>query len=304
MKQPTPPRLGKGLSSIISPRASGLVESPPPRPAAAPDPAPLSIPMDKIHPNPRQPRAKFDPQRLEELAHSIRLHGVIQPVLLRKTALGAYELVAGERRWRAAQAAGLMAIPAVVRDVTDAESMEMALVENLQREDLGPLERARAYEQYIRTFQTPVESLARRLGESRANVSNYLRLLKLPTEVQTMLHSGELGMGQARALAGLDDPQRQVALARLIIRRNLSARQAEELAQAHESAGAPDESLERRAADRHFADVERALSRALGMTIRLSPGKKKNSGRIIIRYSSLEEFEQVARRLGAETTLD
>jgi ParB family chromosome partitioning protein len=216
-------------------------------------------------------------------------------------------LVAGERRLRAARLAGLDAVPAIVREFSDSESLEVALLENLQREDLGPLERAAAYQQYLETFGGTVEDLAKKMCESRANISNYLRLLKLHPEVCYMLGNGELGMGQARALAGVADSQRQLALAKLAARRNLSVRQVEELVR---KAVSPTETrpsepdIERSSAQAHLASVEEALSRELGLRIRIMPGRKKNSGRMVIRYNGLEEFDRIAERLGGRANLD
>jgi ParB family chromosome partitioning protein len=269
-------------------------------PSARPDEILREIAIDRITPNRFQPRTEFRDQGLEELAASIRQKGIIQPVVVRARGDGGFELVAGERRWRAARLAGLATVPGLVRQVGDEEALEMALIENLQREDLGPLERAAAYRRYLDEFRGSVERLADRLGESRASIANYLRFLKLPDEVKDLIRTGQLGMGQARAVAGIGDSQRQLALARLAARRNLSVRQVEDLAREDVPevggggpAGAPS------GRDRHFADVEKQLSRSLGMTVRLVAGRKKNSGRIVIPYSSLDEFDRIAQRLGA-----
>ncbi len=261
------------------------------------------IPIDAIRPNPRQPRRASDEARLKELAGSIRANGIIQPVLLRTVETGRYELVAGERRWRAAKLAGFESIPALVRDLSDAQSLELALVENLQREDLGPLERAGGYQDYIHTFNVSIEELAERLGESRANIANYVRLLRLATEIQELITAGQLEMGQARALLGIEDPQRQLAIARMAARRKLSVREVERLARG--SQGPPEASLpEPRAKAKHLDDIERALTRALGLPVTLHAGKKKNSGRVVIRYNNLDEFDRIAERLGGRTTLE
>jgi ParB family chromosome partitioning protein len=300
------PRLGRGLSAIIGPRT---VSHFPPRVAAASDAPPLPtdirhVAIDAIVPNPRQPRLPFDDAGLKELAASIRANGIIQPVLLRSAQAGRYELVAGERRWRAAKLAGLDSIPAVVRELSDAQSLELALVENLQREELGPLERAGGYQEYLHTFGASVEQLADRLGESRANVANYLRLLRLPTEIQQLITAGHLEMGQARALLGIDDPQRQLAIARLAGRRNLSVRQVERLARGSQTGAAEPRSPGPRARAKHLGDIERALTRALGLPVALQPGKKKNSGRVVIRYKNLDEFDRIAERLGGSSSLE
>ncbi|MBW7904269.1 MAG: ParB/RepB/Spo0J family partition protein [Phycisphaerae bacterium] len=301
------PRLGKGLSAIIGARQPA--PSPPLQPAAtaAVDGRLLDLSLDLIVPNAHQPRTEFNDEALRGLAESIRQTGLLQPVLVRAREDGRYELVAGERRWRAARLAGLATIPAIERRVDDAEALECALIENLQREDLGPLERAAAYERYLADFGSSVERLAERLGESRSNVANYLRFLKLPDEVKQLIRRGELGMGQARAVAALTDPQQQLAIARLAARRNLSVRQVETLARESRRvppSGPVSSSDAPTGRDRHFSDVQDQLSKLLGTTVLLRPGRKKNSGRIIIRYSSLEQFDRIAERLGGKSAFE
>jgi ParB family chromosome partitioning protein len=301
------PRLGKGLSAIIGSRP--VAQDPPPRPAptAAADGRLRDISLDLIVPNAYQPRTEFNDEAIRSLAESIRQSGLLQPVLVRAREDGRYELVAGERRWRAARLAGLATIPAIERKVDDAEALECALIENLQREDLGPLERAAAYDRYLADFGSSVERLAERLGESRSNVANYLRFLKLPDEVKQLIRRGELGMGQARAIAALTDPQQQLAIAKLAARRNLSVRQVEALARESRSLS-PSEPVPSSTAptgrDRHFSDVQNQLSKLLGTTVLLRPGRRKNSGRIIIRYSSLEQFDHIAERLGGKSAFE
>ncbi len=301
-------RLGRGLSAILGSRATATLDPAPtaaPAVMANPDGGVSEIPIDAIEPNPHQPRATFDSTTLAELAESIRLKGVLQPILLRTLPDGRLQLVAGERRWRAARLAGLATVPALVRPITDLDATEIALIENLQREDLGPLERARAYQDFMGRFSVTAEQLAARIGESRANVTNYLRLLKLRPEVQELISTGQLGMGQARAIVGITDPQRQLAIAQLAVRRNLSVRQVEQLTR--QPADAPTRqtaNLEAASANRHVQELERTLSRSLGLAVRLQPGRKKNSGRIVIRYNSLEEFDRIAERLGGNVTLE
>lgn len=331
-------KLGKGLSAIVKPRSvdhgsaadsaesrddtsvATAAHSPRPRhhhdaiasAGAHPAGGVRQIPTEAIVANPLQPRRRFDEAKLQELADSINANGVIQPIVVRplkaddqSTAL--FELIAGERRWRAAQLAELKAVPAIIRECDDAHALELALVENLQREDLGPLERARAYREYLDTFGAKPEDLALRLGESRANVANYLRILNLQGEVQSMLESGALGMGHARAIAGVNDPQRQLAIARLAVRRNLSVRQVETLARENgpvdsQSAGNGPGTAPVRPA--YLDELEREMSRALGVRVQLRAGKKKNAGTIMIKYDSLEQFEQIAGKLGASHLLE
>jgi len=304
-------RLGKGLSALIgsrtTPAAAGdlpstAITNGSPQ-AAQPGERLAQIPIDKLEPNPYQPRSRFDENGLAELAASVKQSGLLQPVLVRRVEGGRFQIVAGERRWRAARMAGLEAVPAIVREVSDAEALELALIENLQREDLDPLERAAAYQQLIDKAGLTIEQVAQRLGQSRANVSNYLRLLKLGDEIREMISAGQLGMGQARALLGVSNPQRQLAIARMAVRRNLSVRQVEELARRAEQPAAS-EPQPVSPVKKHLAELEERFSKAVGLPVRLQPGKKKNSGRIVIRYNSLEEFDRVAEMLGADSKLE
>ena len=294
------PRLGKGLSALISPprRMMGADDAL----GSAEQEGIRRLPISSIRRNPQQPRQAFDAAAIESLAESIRGQGVLQPILVRPLGGGKYELVAGERRWRAARQAGLKDIPVIVRNVTEAESLEIALIENLQREDLNPLERATAYRQYLDTFGMTADELAKRLGESRPNISNYLRLLQLDDQIRGLIESGELGMGQARAIAGIEDKQRQLAIARLAARRNLAVRQVEALAK--EPGRTKPAEAEAKVLPRHLAEVEDALGRALGVPLKLMPGKKKNSGRIVIRYRNLEEFDLIAEKFGGNSSLE
>ncbi len=330
MSQPAS-RLGKGLSALIRSKpttstnppadeaglrrhAAGEVDSHAQPPSASPERSEddargervQSIRIDLVRPNPRQPRVSFDEVRLAELAESIRISGVIQPILVRSADGGGFELIAGERRLRAARMAGREDIPAIVRNMSDAESVEAALVENLQREDLGPLERAGAYQQYIETYRVSPEELAERLGESRSNVVNYIRLLKLSPELREMLERAELSMGHARALAGIVDATQQLALARMAARRNLSVRQVEALAQRtpHAAASSGQGDSERTGAQRHFRLMAEAFSKALGAKVDLIAGRGRNCGRIVIRFDSLEQFEHICERLDVPPRLD
>ncbi len=306
-------RLGRGLSALIParPAASNGLRGVDAAPLAHPDSQPPAhagpehAPIDAITPNPRQPRTRFDDAGLAELANSIRLQGILQPLLVRPLAHGRFELIAGERRWRAARLAGLATVPIIRREASEADSLELALIENLQREDLNPIERAEAYAHYMRTFGVSAESLAERLGESRPNVANYARLLLLPEEVRDLVRSGKLGMGHARALLGLPSQERQIAVGLLAVRRGLSVRQVEELAsKSAEVEAAPAERPERSPLDRHVEEVERTLSTALGLPVQLQTGRKRNSGRVVIRYDSLEEFDRIAQAIGGRATLE
>ncbi len=301
-------RLGKGLSALIGPRrtkpAAEPTESKSGSELVASDAMVVrSLPVDVVIPSRHQPRSAFDDDRIAELAASIKTNGVIQPIVVRPASDGKYELIAGERRWRAARLAEQATVPAIVREASDAEALELALVENLQRQDLNAIERAVAYQRYTEAFGASPEQLAARLGESRANVVNYMRLLSLVADVRTMIERGELGMGQARALAGVSDPQRQLAIAKLSVRRNLSVRQVEGLVKqggtTETAAVAPESKV-----DANLAQVQRSLSKAIGVPVTLHAGKRKNSGRIVIRYANLEEFDRIAERLSGDATLE
>jgi len=296
------PRLGRGLSTLITSRTTASATQ---TVTPAADDAIRKIPLEKIRPSQHQPRRSLDPVGIESLAASIRTTGLLQPVIVRESPSGdgEYELVAGERRWRAAMAAGLEAIPAIVRSADDAQSVEVALIENLQREDLNAVERAEAYHRYLQCFNATADDLARRLGESRATIANYIRILNLQDEVRRMVESGDLAMGQARAIAGIDDPQRQLAVARLAVRRNLAVRQVETLVKGDVPRPREDRP-ERVAAHQHQEYVERALSDAIGLRVHVLPGKKKNSGRVVIEYQNIEEFDRIAERVGGRKELE
>lgn len=273
--------LGRGLSSLIR-----EVES---TPVTGLD----MIPVEAIDPNPLQPRQTFPEESLRELADSIRASGVVQPVLIRraKAAEGRYELIAGERRWRAARLVGLQHIPAVLRELDDRQALELALTENLLRQDLNPLEVAKAYEGLQKTFSLSHEEIAEHLGVSRSAITNTLRLLRLPPPVQEMLGNGQLSAGHARALITVEDPGRTIKLAKLIVAKGLSVRQTEELVaglSAKMSEAGP------KPAPRIDANVRAAvleLERALGTRVRIVGNAQK--GRIEIRYFSAEDLSRL-----------
>lgn len=314
-------RLGRGLSTLIrgigeqrapsdaanaaSSVASAAIVSAPDVIAGRGADAPSELPLDSIRPNPKQPRRVFDATALEELAASIRTHGVLQPILVREASRGSYEILAGERRWRAAGLAGKVSIPAIIRTADEIAASEIALIENLQREDLTAIERARAYEQYIRAFETSPERLAERLGQSRSSVVNYLRLLGLADQVQAMLADGSLSMGQARAIAGVADGARQVAIANQAVRGGLSARQVEEICRRASTTIAADPRAASPApASRHLGDVAAALAKSLGLSVRLLQGKKRNTGRIVVEYGSLADFDRFCERVLGKPAID
>lgn len=260
------------------------------------------VPVVAIVPNPRQPRKRFDPEALAELAASVREQGVIQPVVARKAPITAelgirYELVAGERRWRAAIEAGLLEIPVLVKELDDRQSLEISLLENLQREDLNPVETARGYRQLIEEFSYPHKRLAERLGVSREAVTNTLRLLKLPEGVTALLEIGSLSAGHARALLALEEqPERMMLLAGRVVAEQLSVRETERLArQREESEEAP---VARERAGRREPAIE-AMERQLlaQLQTRVTITHARGRGKIILEYRSLDELESLTAKL-------
>ena len=272
--------LGKGIGALIP-------EAPTLRPGATP-----TIPVADIQPNPQQPRRHFESDRLAELVESIREHGVLQPVLVTRSADGKHFLLAGERRWRAAKAAGLERIPAVVRDGnTDLDQLTLALIENLQREDLTPIEEARAYHQLRADLGLSQEDIARRMGKDRSTIANALRLLHLPLGVQEMVDSGALSAGHARCLAGLSDGERQRELAERCVRDRWSVREVERRIQpAAPRAGRVVDPETNEAADR--------LSLALGARVEIH--RRRRGGEVRIGFSSEQELIRLFKALTGE----
>ena len=277
--------LGRGLSALL-----GESEASASGGASARD-----IPIELIRPNPAQPRTEFPEAGLEELAASIRNKGLLQPILVRP-APGApheYQIVAGERRWRAAQRAGLQAVPAVVRELGDVETLEAALIENLQRSDLGPLEEATAYSALMGLSQTTQDQVAQALGKSRSHVANTLRLLQLSPQVQAMVRSGQLTAGHARAVLSAADPE---ALAQRIVAEGLNVREAESLARRSAQEGAKTAARPARGKSADTLALERDLSQKLGLHVQIAD--KDGTGELRIRYASLEQLDDLCRRLG------
>ncbi len=266
--------LGRGLGALLGPE-----------PETSQDVS-IEIPVDRVRPNPRQPRKRFDPAALAELTESIRASGVIQPIVVRRTG-DAYELIAGERRLRAAKQAGLERIPAVVREATNAQSLELALVENLLREDLNPIEAAEGYRQLLADFGWTQEQLGQRIGKDRSSIANALRLLKLPPPIQDDLRSGGLTMGHAMALLSLTSVDDQMKLRERILAHSWSVRTTEEDVQQRRVA--PPASGRRRSAE--LAALEESLQRALMTRVRIAGNERR--GRIEITYATDDELERL-----------
>lgn len=254
-----------------------------------------------LSPNPRQPRSAITEGSVAGLAESIKQTGILQPITVRARG-GGYEVVTGERRWRAAELAGLREVPVVVREVSDEEMLELALVENIQREDLNAIDRAVAYEQYCRRFGKKPEEAGRRLGEDRSTVVNFLRLLELPEEVKGLVAKGLLSAGHGRSLLGLGDPVKMGLMAREIVKHGLSVRAVEEIVRRSKVDGGRGRGVSgaRPAKSAHMKDLESRLTVACGTKVVVEEGRQKGRGKIVIEYYSLDDFDQIARRLGLE----
>lgn len=278
--------LGRGLSSLIPARPAEPppVQNEPNLPAGQA----ARVPIDQIQPNPLQPRTVFQADRLRELADSIQANGIIQPLIVRKKGEG-YELVAGERRWRAARMAGLSLVPVVVQELADDRLLEISLIENIQREDLNPIEVAHAYERLTTELGLSHEELARRTGKDRTTITNILRLLRLPKDVQLLLAEHRLSMGQARAILGLATPELQMALANKASSQGLSVRQVEREVQRINEPREPKAELPQDANVKAAADE---MMRVLGTRVRIVE-KSEQRGRIEIDYYSQEELDRV-----------
>ncbi len=280
--------------------------------AREPDPQashePLEVQLGKIRPNPYQPRTEFNEAELAELAQSIRQQGILQPLLVAPedagTAQGPYILVAGERRLRAAGLAGLDTVPCVIRSATPEQLLEWALIENIQRKNLNPIERAIAYRQYMDRFASTQQELAEKLGLPRSTVANLLRLLDLTAETQGFISQGGLTFGHAKVLAALADmPARQTALARKVVETGMSVRHLEQLVAS--SVDKPVTAVERpdqarSARDQYLTDVQRQLSHALGAKVAIRPGRGKHTGRIVVSYHGLDDFDRITEALGVK----
>ena len=283
--------LGRGLDSLL----------PAARATAAPAPAPTQpagdlvreLSIDQIDRNPYQTRTKWNEEALQELAASIRVSGVLQPVTVRAHQ-GRFQLITGERRWRASQIAGKSTVPAILRQVSNEQAMEMTIIENLQREDLNPMEQARAYERLAREFNLTQEQMAQRTGKERSSVANFMRLLKLPPEVQVLVEGDKLSFGHAKALMPLDSAEAMTKLAQRVVTLSMSVRQTEG-AVANLLHPPEKKEIPERQVDPNVREVEREMERVLGVRVQIID--RAGKGKIVLEYKSLEDFDRVVEVL-------
>ena len=295
------PSLGRGLSALLGqPVTTSRIDETPA--SQRPDELLLKLPVDLLQRGKYQPRLDMRPESLQDLADSIRSQGVIQPVVVRPVVGAApgqpqrYEIIAGERRWRAAQLAGLHDIPAVVRHVADEAAVAMALIENIQRENLNPLEEARSLERLISEFKMTHQSAADSVGRSRAAVSNLLRLLELGDEVKTLVEERKIEMGHARALLGLDNHRKQAEVAALVANKGLSVRETEALVRRMAAPGATSAATDTPKADANIRKLESDLTDKLGARVQIQHGAA-GKGKLVIQYTSLDELDGILERI-------
>jgi ParB family chromosome partitioning protein len=280
--------LGRGLDSLLP--GSAPAQQPPAAPRET-----TSARIEELHPTAGQPRHIFDDEKLEELAQSIRELGVLEPILVRKRSGGGFHIIAGERRWRAAQRAGLHEVPVVVRELSDAQAFEAALVENLQRADLNPVETARAFQRLIDEHQHTQESVAQRVGKDRSTVANAMRLLRLPDPVLELMESGQLSEGHGRALLVANDPNAMLKLAKSAVEKGWSVRETERAARFVSQAAKAKEGEETKAKSANVRDLESRLSRSLGSKVAVAD--RHGKGNIQIHFTSYDELDRLLEKL-------
>ena len=296
------PHLGRGLESLLGPmtkqaqniEGSENISKFPPDEKLRLSKNELSV--NQIEANPFQPRTVWDEEQLADLSRSIKENGIIQPIIVRKNTDG-YEIIAGERRYRAACLAGLETVPVLERKATDDEMLELALVENIHRTNLNPIERAKAYQRFIDTFNLNQTEAAKRLGEDRTVVANHLRILDLPQDIRDMLSDGKLSMGHARAFLALPSEDLRRKLANRAMAGRLSVREVERLVRKHLE-GQPEKVPQVKEKETHIVDLERRLQTLLGTKVNIKPNKRNNRGRIIIDYHSIDEFDRLTEKMG------
>ncbi|MBI1826988.1 MAG: ParB/RepB/Spo0J family partition protein [Planctomycetes bacterium] len=328
---PPQKRLGRGLDSLVSrliqsesdsQKSNAVVASEPPsqplqrsidpknqlvtRPKSDDSREPqtdslITISIEKLKRNPFQPREQFEPSAIADLVRSISQSGILQPILARKVATG-FEIIAGERRWQAAKQAGLKEVPVIIRDASDEKMLELALVENIQRVDLNPVDRARAYQRFCSEFKLRPEEVARRVGEDRSTVSNYLRILELPSGVLSMVADGRITQGHARALLGIQDAAKQLLLAEQAARNTISVRALEEVCKRELAAisanGMALPEPREKIRSPHLKDLETKFEQALKTKVSIYEARRKGTGRITIEFYSLDDFDHIAEKLG------
>ena len=280
--------LGRGLSALLGEDAAAT-------PVA---PAPSEIDIDLLAPNPEQPRTRFAETALDELSQSIVANGIVQPIVVRKAG-ARYQIVAGERRWRAAQRAGLRKVPVTIREVSDEKLLELALIENIQRQELNPIEEARAFRKLIDTVGLTQEQVSERVGKERTLIATTLRLLKLPNEIQSLIEEGKLSAGHGRALLLSDDAMTQKRVARAIIEKQMSVREAERamkaaIASTNSTGGARRTIITK---DANIRSAETKLMRALGTNVKITPNGKGTAGKIELEYYNLDDLDRLFQKL-------
>jgi ParB family chromosome partitioning protein len=286
--------LGRGLGALMPIGSSPGIETPPAAPARR---TYFQAGIEELYPSPEQPRRNFDETKLAELADSMRSHGVIVPLVVRPRPDGGYFLIAGERRWRAAQRAGLHEVPVVVQDIEEAIALERALVENLQRADLGPLEEAAAYQRLVDEYDLSHDEIASRIGKDRSTVANAIRLLKLPPPVRQLVEDDRLSMGHARALLGLDDADEIERAARAVVGKQLSVRATEALVRKAKSPEPERPAPRPPQKSASVRDLEERLTRSLGGPVTITEDEPGKAGHIEIRYMDLDHLERLLDRL-------
>ncbi|KUJ77397.1 ParB/RepB/Spo0J family partition protein [Ruegeria profundi] len=292
-KKTKPRGLGRGLSALmadVTQETAGLAPNEPRRPD-------MNVPIEKLHANPNQPRRTFSAERLDELAASIKEKGIIQPLIVREVSAGDYEIVAGERRWRAAQMAQLHDIPVIVRDFDDTEVLEVAIIENIQRADLNAVEEAAGYKQLMDRFGHTQEKLAEALGKSRSHIANLLRLLSLPQDVQTLVIQGKLSAGHARALITAENPSE---LAKIVVRDELSVRATEALVKKQQAG--PEKTAPRSrnldaGKDADTRALEKDLSAILAMKVTINHKAGSETGQVVLTYENLDQLDDLCAKL-------
>ena len=281
--------LGKGINALIPDFEMGV-------PMAGPSPT-SDLLIDEISPNRLQPRSYFNDKKLEELVTSIKEYGVLQPVVVQKADSG-YELIVGERRWRASKKLGLKKIPAVIREVTDAQSLEIAIIENIQRQDLNPIEEAEAYARLANVFGLTQEMVAKKVGKSRTAVANTMRLLKLSPNIKEDLISEKISMGHARALLGLENSKQMETFRKEIIKQDLTVRQTEARVNKVKAGSVNKLVLSAAKKDIFIKDLEKELARKLGTKVDISP--KKNGGKLVVTYYSDDDLDRIQGLIGSK----